>query len=275
MLPLLSVHNFIAVNMIKFLKIFGILLLLKTCITLALLFYANARLKEGIESIDSEYFGVSFKIDKVVMHALDGSLEIRGIQVSNPEGFSKSNIFEASKIFLKFQVASLLDPVVVIEEVQILAPIFLYEKTGDKNNVDTLKGMVSKQLTTEPIRHPEKHNTTEPKFYDLSHKKVIISQFNMEESVAKLKVDTKVMLLSSITVDEKITIPKVTASDIGKEKGGITPEEAAEQVGLKVLENVPVQAIEQIVLTQILKIPNHLKNITETLSNISGILNND
>lgn len=76
----------------------------------------------------------------------EGKLQIKGIAVPNPDGFTATNLFHLASIEVSIDPASLFSPQVVISEVRIDSPTFNLERTETKGNVAELTKLL-KALT--------------------------------------------------------------------------------------------------------------------------------
>ncbi|MCF7821790.1 MAG: hypothetical protein K9M17_05030 [Mariprofundaceae bacterium] len=175
--------------------------------------------KDAIETYASEATGTQVNVAEVKLALESGQASIIGLKVSNPEGFSDSNIFELGMISTQIDADTLNQNPIMIDEVVISAPSVLYEiNRSGRSNVDVLKGNLPR---TEGHAENGDHED------DL---RMIIRTLVIEGA----KVKVRIAALNG--AEQTVNLPKIEMSDIGEKSGGVTSVEIAGIISSKLLD---------------------------------------
>ena len=171
------------------------------------------------------YTGTDFRIDRFHLNPYSGSLVIKGIKLSNPEGFGEAAAFSLSGFNVEVSVESLFSDTILMREVAIEDAFVSYYSNDGKNNFDVILANVEKAKGPKN----EKSVPDEKKKSASSKKKVIIEHLRV--------AGTKVKLMKSDMMPP-LMLPTIELTDIGKKSGGATLEEAWSQIAGAVMKSM-------------------------------------
>lgn len=187
----------------------------------------NKGIKLGVESVGPKITKTEVRIEKVNISPFNGKGSIKGFFVGNPEGFTPDKTFFMSEISLDIEPSTLFSgDRILINRVYVNNPEIVFEqKLNGTNNFSQLIKNINESIATEEesaSEQPSKEDETEeqPKT-ESKPLKIEITEFTIEESS-----------INVILAGKKFTVslPKIQIEDIGKEKGGITPEQAVQEI---------------------------------------------
>jgi hypothetical protein len=193
---------------------------------IGLTFFLGSIVKAGVNS-----FGPKLTQTKVVLAGahispLTGSGNLSGLAVGNPKGWSDANAFYLGKIHLDVEPFSVLGDHIVINELIIDQPEFLYETKIISSNIkDLLKNI--EEFTGQGGEEPRSKSGKPIKF--------VVKKFRLTNGTARLGVGPAAIPLP---------LPPIAMDNLGVEEDGITPDQLAGVVMKKVLGSI-VQASAQ------------------------------
>jgi len=103
----------------------------------------DGMVKSNIESTTSQRLETSVEVNDVAISILDGSGNIAGVTIHNPEGFSDNPAVKLQQISMKVNLYSLLSDTVIVEEIHIQKPNLYYEQTASGSNLNALTDKLS------------------------------------------------------------------------------------------------------------------------------------
>jgi len=176
--------------------------------------------KAGVNSFGPKLTQTKVELDGASISPLTGSGTLTGLLVGNPKGWSENNAFALGKVHVDVQPFSLLGDHVVINEITIDGPEFLYEtKIVSSNikdllkNIDEFSGSGGKAAATKsgkPI-------------------KFVVKRFRLTNGMARLGVGAAAL---------PVPLPPIALDDLGVAEGGITPDQLAGAVMKSVLGSI-------------------------------------
>ncbi len=179
----------------------------------------------AVEGYGSDVTQAEVTLNEVDLDLTSGKGALRGLTVGNPAGFEEPSAFELGEISLAVNISDSNEQLIHIEEIIIDAPKITYELNETTNNLDALKKnidqfMKSKGLTEGSSDKASSESKDDPK--------IIIDKLVIKNG--------KVTVKAPITLNKKIegNLPTIQMTDIGKKKGGASPEEVAAQILNKV-----------------------------------------
>jgi hypothetical protein len=205
--------------------IFGLLLILAISISYYVMYRVGPRVETAIETILPEALGTEVTIKRMSVLPLHGSIQLYGVTIANPEKFREPYIAEAQKIKIVLSLRSLLTDVLVVKEIEIIAPIFNYEKRYRHDNFGVISQNVKDYLAKNKDLKTEKESAA-----DKPARKVIIERFALTGG----KVNAKITGLPTAP----IILPDIELKDIGKDSGGTTWGVAGRAMGHSISEAV-------------------------------------
>lgn len=114
----------------KGLKIFAAFIVVLIAAFIVLNFTIDGIVKSSIEESGMELFQTEVDVGNVNISLFDGSGEIYGFTVANPEDFSDEPAIEMEEIRIKVDLASLLSDTIWVENVHITGTSLFFEQQG-------------------------------------------------------------------------------------------------------------------------------------------------
>ena len=197
--------------------------LVAVIVVAAVILYSSldSLIETGVEDVgsDATLATVSLKAAKVSPTSGEGSLS--DLYVGNPKGFETESAFRLGEVSVKFDVATLADDVIIIEEVTIISPEVTYELGPDGSNIDAIKRNVEAYVSA--LTGSSGGAGSSPGD-DGSGPKLIIENFYIRNGV----VNVSATVLAGSTLSAPL--PDIHLTDIGKEEGGATPGQLVAEV---------------------------------------------
>jgi len=215
------------------LKIGAVVVLLGVVALAVLSFYMDSMIKAGVEAVGPKITGTTMTLGSVSLSPLSGQARLKGLVVGNPQGFHTANSFKLADAKVKVDLKTALSNKLVIEEILIDGPEITYEGGSSGSNISKIQENVAafaKSVT------PKGAADAKPQKQDPAQKKVQINQFTLRN--AQLNASTPMLQGKTMT----LPMPDIHLKDIGKESGGVTPENAAAEIFAAVNKSV-VQSV--------------------------------
>lgn len=187
---------------------------------LGLTFFLGSIVKAGVNSFGPKLTQTKVELAGASISPLTGSGTLTGLTVGNPKGWSENNAFTLGRVQVSVQPASLFGDHVVINEITIDGPEFLYETKIVASNIkDLLKNI--EQFTGGGGRAAETKSGQPVKF--------VVKKFRLTNGVARLGTGVAAV---------PVPLPPVSLDDLGVKEGGITPDQLAGAVMKQVLGGI-------------------------------------
>ena len=210
---------------------FGLLgvLLLAIAAFITLQYFIGSIVKSGVNKFGPAITQTPVELQGAAVSPLSGEGTLSGLRVGNPQGWSAGDAFRLGKVHLSMEPFSVFKDHIVINELIIEQPEFLYETRLVTSNInDLLKNI--EQTVGGKAAAPQ---TKEGKPVKMVVKKLVLRDGKVTVSGAGL---------AAITVP----LPPINMTDIGTAENGITPA----QVAFAVMRNVTatiVGAVAQVI----------------------------
>lgn len=214
-------------------KLLGIFVVLAVVVAGGVYWFAsslNGLVQTAIETVGSQATKTDVSVGKVDINISpsSASAEIQELIVPNPAGFSDARAFELGKIRVSLNPQQVSDKIIHIREVLIEQPEVTYEfGSGDSNfvaiqkNVEAFVAQTQKRIEEETGVSSSSGQQSSASSDKGASPKIIIDKL----SVLRGEVAVVADLLGSQEV--KTDLPDLVLTDIGKDKGGASPEEVA------------------------------------------------
>jgi len=178
----------------------------------------------GVNTLAPEVTGTTVTLESAVISPFSGAGTLKNLEVGNPEGFSDAKAFKMAKVHVDAKVLSVLTGTIVVEEVIIQGPKFVYETKLTSSNIGKILDNVNKFA-----------GSSEPPAKDTSPgKKIEIKRFVLEDAVVAVSI-------GGATIP--VPVPRMELTNIGTAKGGVLPSEAAGEIMNRVLAAVSQAAV--------------------------------
>lgn len=196
-------------------KIFGVLILVVVIVLAVGLVNIDRIVEESVARFGPEITGTSVTLEESSIKPWSGKGSLRGLAIGNPEDFGAENAFSLGEIAVEVDLSTLKDEVVVINRVAIISPEVLYLHDGSTDNLRALMANITERLgssdETESVQSE-------------SDIKIIIDEFVFSGA----NISASHALLGDRRL--QISLPDLLLTDIGRDSGGATLQQAGEQI---------------------------------------------
>lgn len=176
--------------------------------------------RTGVTTVGPRITGTPVELAQARLSPLSGSGSLTGLMVGNPAGWQSDRAFYLGHIHLDLEPLSLLGDAVVIEEIRIEDPHFVYETKFVSSNIKDLLANIEKATggaSNAPANEPG------------SARKFIVKKFTLTQGEVTLGVGVAAI---------KLPLPPLTLTDLGVKEGGITAGELVGAVMRSVLADI-------------------------------------
>ncbi len=179
---------------------------------LILLLSLGTVVQKGFSAAGPRLMGVETRLDDADIGVFSGKVDLKGLHVGNPEGFSAPSFVRADRIQVHADVLALFKKRVHVREVIITEPQFTFEYKLDGSNV----GAILERLESKEKEEEEKPEEKKKK------KQMVIDLIQVKD--ARIKVVAGGQQLATFTLGT------IEIKDIGKDKDGSSPVEVVQRV---------------------------------------------
>jgi len=173
----------------------------------------NDLVRTGVETYGPDYTGTDVALAEVDLSLFSGEGELRGLVVSNPEGFEGADPFRLGRVRVALDPASLTEDVIVVREIIIEeAEINAILKSLRDSNLQAILDNVE---SAAPTSEEAAEEASEPV-------KVIIDRFVFTGASASVTAG------QAGTID--VDLPDLVLTEIGRRTNGETIGEALKQI---------------------------------------------
>lgn len=166
-------------------------------------------IRQAVLDYGPEVTGTSVGLSDVNLVPFNGQAGIAGLKVGTPEGYSAPYTFKVDEIDIKIKPATLLDDVLIIENIEIVAPSVVFEPKGKDNNLTAVQKNVARYQAANP-------SDAEP----VGPEKVIVQRLAIRQPEV-------VVFAKGLIGEQSVTADDVVLTGIGADEGGIPPGEIA------------------------------------------------
>ena len=192
-------------------------------------FYLDTIVKKAVNKYGSQIVGTEVNLTSFGINPFKGTLNIGGITIGNPNGYSAPKLLTLGGINVKINPKSLFSDTIVIEDITIDNPTITYEMPDfSTSNVMQIQQNVAKNSASEAKAEAQKEETKE----ETASKNVVIN-----------KVSVAGGILSAITPLQKhetaldINLPAVEIANLGGEGQKLTLKDSIVEIFNKILFN--------------------------------------
>jgi uncharacterized protein involved in outer membrane biogenesis len=219
----------------KLLKVLAVLVLLGVIAAVAAgVFFLDPIVTKTVNTVGPRVTGTRVELDAAKVSPLTGGATLTGLSVGNPEGWTGDKAFYLGEVRASVNPASLLGDFVMVNEVFIDGPEFVYERRLlGGSNIDALL----KQIEDNTGGGATPPTTIEPGGEVKKPLKFAVKSFRLQNAKMTL-----------VVAGQKITVPlpPLTIADLGVTEGGITADQVASRVLKQVLAQMAPIALEAV-----------------------------
>jgi hypothetical protein len=198
----------------------GVVVGLGVALYVGAMFFLDAAVKRGVNSFGPKLTKTKVELAHVAISPLTGAGTLKGLLVGNPAGWSADRAFYLGHVGIKLQPMSVFGDHIVIEEIIIDQPEFVYEtKIVSSNIKDLLKNI--EEFTGKGGQEPTTKSGQPIKF--------VVKKFRMTNGKATLGVGPAAL---------PVPLPPISLDDLGVKEGGITPDQLVGAVMRNVLSSI-------------------------------------
>lgn len=201
-------------------KLLVVLAALVLLVYFGLTFFLGSVVTAGVNSFGPKLTRTKVELAGANISPLTGSGTLSGLAVGNPEGWTKGNAFYLGKIHVSVQPFSILGDHIIINEITIDQPEFLYETKIISSNIkDLLKNI--EEFTDSGGSEAQTKSGKPIKF--------VVKKFRLTNGKATLGVGAAAVPLP---------LPPISLDNLGVKEGGITPDQLAGAIMKQVLSGI-------------------------------------
>lgn len=183
------------------------------------LFYLGPIVKAGVERVGPQVAKVPVKLDGATISVFNGSGELKGFVLGNPEGFKTAQAVKVGSVAISLVPKSVMGNKVIVRSIRVESPEITYEVGGGGSNIGKLlENMQS-------VASQEKTGAT-----NKSSKALEVDEFVI--TGAKLNVSASILGGSAAT----LPLPEIRLPALGQGPEGITAAELSSKAFGAVVE---------------------------------------
>ena len=160
--------------------------------------------KSGVEKGATYALGVQATLNKVHIGLLDGQIDMYGLRIYNPDGFTSPYLMDMSKLDLVVQPSSLFSDTIRARKFVLDGLDINIDQTLTGNNVSKILDNI-KRLSSEEKQAPEKTAEGGKKiFVDTITVKNVVAHFNMDVKLASKNMTVKIptIILENVSSED-------------------------------------------------------------------------
>lgn len=182
-------------------------------LAVATFFYLGPIVKKGIERIGPEITKVSVNLRSANISILNGTGQLKGFVMGNPEGFKTPESMSVKTIDVSMEPKSVLADKVILRSIRIDSPEITYEAAFGGSNIGHLLENIQK------VASGEKSQSTNSPGKPMQVDELVITG-------GKINVSASILGGASAT----LPLPEIRLSNLGQGPEGITPAELSAKV---------------------------------------------
>jgi uncharacterized protein involved in outer membrane biogenesis len=207
-----------------------ILILLGSLLALLLIggvvasFFLGSVVTKAVNTFAPRVTGTPVTLESAAISPLTGSGTLKGLFVGNPSGWKSPKAFSFAQVHVSVAPLSLLGDHIIVKEVLIDGPEFVYETNLVRNNIKDLLANIEKftgAAGEAPAEQPAPA-AGKPIKFEVKH-------FRLQNVKVTVGAGGAALTLS---------LPPITLTDLGTAEGGITPDQVATKVLTQVLGGI-------------------------------------
>ena len=181
------------------------LLILAVGLYITAQFFLGSIVKAGVNKFGPTMTQTKVELQGAQLSPLSGEGTLSGLAVGNPAGWSNADAFRLGTVHINMEPFSVFKDHIVINEIVIDQPEFLYETKLVASNIGDILKNVEAAMGGNKAAEPQK---------DGKPIKMIIKKFTLRNGKVTLGMGTAALPLP---------MPPVELTDIGVKEGGLTP----------------------------------------------------
>jgi len=208
----------------KLLVFGGLTVLVLALVTyLTLQFFLGSIVKAGVNKFGPGITQTKVELEEANISPLSGVGSLRGLTVGNPTGWSAPNAFHLGQVHIAMEPFSVFHDHIVINEITIDQPEFVYETKIVASNIGDLLKNIEQSVGSGS-------QASEPKAKNGQPIRMVIKKLVLRNGKVTLGVAGQAITMP---------MPELNMTDIGTAEGGISPA----QIAAAVMRNVTTSVV--------------------------------
>ena len=216
----------------KLLLVLAVLLVLGSSAVVVAGFFLGPIVTKAVNTVGPRITGTKVELASASISPLTGGGTLKGLLVGNPAGWTSDKAITIGEVRASIQPASLLGSHILINEVFVDGPEFVFEqRLLGGNNIAALLKQIEANTgggSVVPEAKAGEAKAGEP----------------LKFAIKSFRIQNARMALSIAGQSLTVPLPPLTITDLGVAEGGITAGQVAEQVLKRVLAQLGVAATE-------------------------------
>jgi energy-coupling factor transporter transmembrane protein EcfT len=208
----------------KLLIVLGSLLALVAIGLFVASFFLGSIVTKGVNRFAPGITGTAVTLDSASISPLSGAGTLNQLLVGNPPGWKSDKAFSFGKVHVSVEPRSLLGEHIIVNEVHIEAPEFVYETKIISSNIKEILNNIEKSIGGGTQTPGEQPTTKEGKPL-----KFEVKRFRLENAKVTLGVGATAL---------SMPMPPLVLTDLGTKEGGITANQLATKIVANILANI-------------------------------------
>jgi hypothetical protein len=182
-------------------------------------------IKTAINTYGPTITKTEVSLDDVQVSLFSGEAKLENFVLGNPEGFTSPQAMKVNSILVNVNEKTLAKNTIIIDSIEIVSPVITYEK---KRRSDNFKAILNNVNGAVKEDKPQKVQAEKKE----AGKKILIRSFVLK--------DGKVNLVMPGLRGKRVTarLPDIRLKNVGEEKGGASPAEAAQEIVAALYERI-------------------------------------
>lgn len=199
----------------------GGILVLALAVYVGLTFFLGSIVKAGVNQVGPKLTQTQVELKGATLSPLTGSGTLTGLLVGNPAGWNSDRAFYLGRIHVDLEPFSIFGDHVVINEIVIDQPEFVYETRLVTSNIRQLLENIEQSTGGKKDEAAKKDGGSGVKF--------VVKKFRITNAKATLGVGPTAV---------PVPLPPINLDNLGVAEGGITGDQVAGAVMKQVLANI-------------------------------------
>ena len=130
--------------------ILGLLAVLILLLVCTVLFWLGPTVKLATEKIGSKALGTPLTVKELSINPRKGTVHLAGFAIANHNDFARSNAVSLASLDIAIDMGSVFSETVVVHNVSINSPHFIYEQSSANDNVSEFLNSIQEFIGIEP-----------------------------------------------------------------------------------------------------------------------------
>jgi hypothetical protein len=199
-----------------------IVVVLLLALYLSMQFFLGGIVKSAVNKFGPSLTQTKVVLDGANISPLSGAGTLSGLSVGNPPGWSPVDAFRLGKAHISMEPFSLMKETIIVNELVVEQPEFLYETKIVSSNIGDLLKNIEQSMGS--------GKADQPKTKDGKPIKLVVKKLVLKDGRVTLGVGGQ-----AIT----IPLPAIDMTDVGVKEGGVSPA----QLAVAVMRHVTPQIV--------------------------------